>query len=831
MARYVCQNEERRAEVRKAVDDGRDVNGIDFLEVADDGVKGNPLRQLLLGVRLFRPATGLTTANVRIEGGARLPVGVKWAQPFPSVPAGAERSFLEAYFPPELRDDKLLVIRTDSSGDYSIYRLRLVKSPSDLTPPGKFDPRLVDVEFSFKVECPSDFDCKPAHLCSPAAAEEPEISYLAKDYASFRRLMLDRMSAIAPDWRERNPADLGVALVELLAYVGDQLSYFQDAVATEAYLGTARKRISVRRHARLVDYFLHEGANARAWVMFEVDSLAEGKTLPGPDREKGLPGTRLLTRWSAEGAVLPPKELEKAENAGAVVFETLAKVELHKSHNEIDFYTWSDRECCLPAGATAATLVRPAVDLQKNQLLLFEEMLGPKTGFPADADPRHRHVVRLTKVTTAEDTLPNPSQKVVEIEWDAADALPFSLCLSAVTDDEHGAKPIDGVSVARGNLVAADHGFTVAAEDLGLVPEEGAFRPVLKRGPLTHAAPLAANFATRPASLLSVYRPDEAVPAVRLKSGTEDWVPLRDLLGSDKFDQAFVAEVEEDGLAHLRFGDDENGRAPAAKAAFKATYRVGNGRAGNVGAEAICHVVLPQGVTDGILKVRNPLPAAGGVEPESLEEARQYAPQAFRRQERAVTEADYAEVAQRHPEVQRAAATFRWTGSWYTVFLTVDRRGGGAIDGAFEDELRRHMERFRMAGYDLEVDAPHFVPLDLALQVCAKPGYFHGQVRGALLERFSNRVLPDDRRGFFHPDEWTFGQPLYLSLIYAAASEVAGVESVTVDRFRRQRSGSDSKKEKDEGLLRFGRLEIALLDNDPSFQEKGLLEINVRGGK
>ena len=75
-----------------------------------------------------------------------------------------------------------------------------------------------------------------------------------------------------PDWRERNQADLGVTLVELLAYVGDQLSYFQDSVATEAYLGTARRRTSVRRHARLVDYFMHDGANARAWLVFETQA-------------------------------------------------------------------------------------------------------------------------------------------------------------------------------------------------------------------------------------------------------------------------------------------------------------------------------------------------------------------------------------------------------------------------------------------------------------------------------------------------------------------------------------------------------------------------------
>ena len=99
---------------------------------------------------------------------------------------------------------------------------------------------------------------------------QPEINYLAKDYASFRQLILDRLALVMPRWQETHVPDLGIALVELLAYVGDYLSYYQDAVATEAYLGTARQRISVRRHVRLVDYAMHEGCNARAWVTVEL---------------------------------------------------------------------------------------------------------------------------------------------------------------------------------------------------------------------------------------------------------------------------------------------------------------------------------------------------------------------------------------------------------------------------------------------------------------------------------------------------------------------------------------------------------------------------------
>ena len=89
-----------------------------------------------------------------------------------------------------------------------------------------------------------DFDCKQVITCPAEKFSYPEINYLAKDYASFRQLILDRLALLVPDWKERNPADIGMVLVELLAYVGDHLSYQQDAIATEAYLGTARRRIS-----------------------------------------------------------------------------------------------------------------------------------------------------------------------------------------------------------------------------------------------------------------------------------------------------------------------------------------------------------------------------------------------------------------------------------------------------------------------------------------------------------------------------------------------------------------------------------------------------------
>ena len=200
---------------------------------------------------------------------------------------------------------------------------------------------------------------------------------------------------------------------------------------------------------------------------------------------------------------------------------------------------------------------------------------------------------------------------------------------------------------------------------------------------------------------------NRAVPEIFLRTSIDPnvpaWHPKRDLLNSNPTALEFVVEIDTDSAAYLRFGDNLLGKRPESGTQFTATYRVGNGVAGNVGAESLAHIVT--GLT-AISLVRNPLSAQGGVEPETIEDVRQRAPAAFRTQERAVTEADYAEVTQRDKRVQRAAATFRWTGSWHTVFLTVDRLGGLLVDDPFKTSIRDFVERYRMAGYDLEVDAP-----------------------------------------------------------------------------------------------------------------------------
>ena len=846
-----CQQDDRRDAVRGATE----LNGLDYVEVSNDQLTltafflgklppelapSEPKPQTAATADAKAPASKVRQKKHGLEKYLRLQGGVRVKDiRIQNVTAVAD---------PDPEKDDQLVIRLDKYGDFSTYTLGLVGV-------SKIDPRYQQVDFNFKVNCPSDLDCAPVCQCAPEPLAEPEINYLAKDYASFRQLILDRLSLLVPDWTERHVPDLGIALVELLAYTGDYLSYFQDAVATEAYLETARQRISVRRHARLVDYKLHEGCNARAWVCIDTDS---DFTLDDPadvSLTTGFDAPQLAGKSILNWSDLRNVPGNSYEVFAAMPLEGETQLQFYAAHSEIHFYTWGEMECCLERGSTSATLVNESLKLKVGDVLIFEEVLGPVTGNPADADPARRHAVRLTRVTPGEDAL--YQQPIIEIEWAAEDALPFPFCVSAI-GEAPDCKYLENISVARGNVILVDHGRTTGPEDLGQVPTlrteavcecadhpgdvqtiAGLFRPSLSKTPLTFREALPADEPAKsqwtPAASLLTQDVRDALPQIlQLDSQpNEQWTAVYDLIERGPGDRKFVVEIDNDGIAHLRFGDGELGFQPPAGMTFNATYRIGNGASGNVGPEAISCLVLNKTTLSGVtITVRNPLPAQGGTDAEPMAEAKLFAPSAFRDPkeiQRAIIADDYALIAGRNPKIQNAAAALVWTGSWYEADVAVDPYNSETADTALLCEIGRDLRQFRRVGHDLRVLAARYVPLDLKLEVCALPGYLRAHVKAALLDVFSNRVLPGGQLGFFQPDNLTFGEGVFLSQIIATAQAVPGVECVTVTRFHRLFESPNDELEN--GVLPMRVNEIAQLDNDPNYPEHGQLEIQVKGGR
>ena len=122
--------------------------------------------------------------------------------------------------------------------------------------------------------------------------------------------------------------------------------------------------------------------------------------------------------------------------------------------------------------------------------------------------------------------------------------------------------------------------------------------------------------------------------------------------------------------------------------------------------------------------------------------------------------------------------------------------------------------------------------MDIALEVCVASGYFRGTVKAALIEGFSARDLPGGGRGFFHPDNFTFAQPVYLSTVVAAAMAVAGVAWVDVPgrtpKF--QRLGQPPAGELGAGLIPMDRLEVARCDSEATDPAAGRIGFIMTGG-
>lgn len=733
-------------------------------------------------------------------------------------------------------------------GDFSVYTLAI-----DADLPG-FDPILREIPFRFRVHCDTDLDCEVGPDLPPAPPPEPRLDYLARDFQSYRAMMLDRLAVTTPEMTERNAASLEMTLVEWMAFIGDELSYKLDKISTEYALETARLRRSAARHARLVGYSVHNGASAR--VLAHVETPAASVSLAAGDLAFAT------TTAVLAAAVVPADRLPLAHAQGALIFEPAHDMVLRSAHNAIGLHHWGDPDSVLVEGATEAWLRDPNQDLQlaAGDLLILVELRDPATGRALDADPYHRHAVRLIAdpETTADplELVAGSPLRVHRVRWHAEDALPFTLSVGLRL-------PGDELAHALGNIVVADHGFTLPLpEDLGTAPvrtdpeevpdptnpgpprplaeleRQRPFAPALLRKDLTFTAgPFITGDPATPAARIVAFDPGRTRAALWLTSSLEPdrWRARRDLLDDGPEDLVFVPEVVEDGTTMLRFGRSHgdtpstHGKTPIAGDVFQAHYRTGIGTIGNIGADALAHVGASPLALSNVSGVSNPLPAAGGARRETIAEARRRAPVSFLARKRAVTLADYEDLLAAHPDVQRAHARKRWLGGGSAIFLSVDRTGSMEVDDAFKSLLLDYLEPFRMMGHDLTVGAPIYVPLSVGFHACVDADHFADDVADALEEAFSTGFRKDGERAFFHPDNVSFSDRIFLSHIYRAAMAVPGVRDIVVTEFRR--AASSGTQALDEGVLTFGPREIPVLANDPNHPDQGRLTIEAEGGR
>lgn len=748
-------------------------------------------------LRIYSPAGGETTPTVAVNS-------VAWA-----VVDGRD----------------VLRVTTATPGDFSLYRLFIADA--------RIDPYFNDTVFSFKANCPSELDCDPpAAECPPEPPVDFPVDYLARDFWSFRRALLDFAAARYPDWKDRLEADIGVMLVELFSALGDELAYYQDRVGREAHLETASQRRTLRRHARLVDYHVHDGLGASAWLDFTVDATFGAGNVPAGARVSDADGRLVF-------------------EAGRGLRDEGTPFNVAAARNEFAPHLWDEDDVCLPVGATSLH-----VEGHQAANLPFDDFTNPaRPGkwvllrtTPADPSVRARAwAVRLVEILDTFDPVFN--QNITRLAWEPAQATPFELDLTALA--------------VRGNLVPATAGATSRSEfHVGeRLSEDDPPEAVERDGANDTVAYLFSLPGSEAAGLVWLGpRADAAVPEVRLfevtKVGNDfvrgaEWEWRRSLMGVNSSlpaDTHFTlddgtwrrvvvyrrigAEVVHEDYASgdgstVRFGDGEFGLVPAARQMFQAVYRLGPGRGGNVPAGSLKS--FDAATLPFVEAVTNPLPATGGRDAETPAEVRQLAPEAFRAVTfRAVRPEDYAEAVERLPWVQRAGAALRWTGSWPTLFATPDPLGATVVSPAQRGELYRQLDRFRQAGREAHGTDPRYANLDLEIRVCVAPDAYRGEVKERVLEALFGRGGVRPRPGFFSPDNFTFGTPLERSVLEARIQAVEGVRAVEGMRIRRR--GRFGWRVFRALAYRPGANEVIRVENDALLPERGSVRLVMEGG-
>jgi hypothetical protein len=775
-------------------------NGIDFVEIASPD-------QATLVVHFLNqvPLQGTLTGSdpVTIAGGE-------------SVPAVPVRPVTAADWAVDDDGRPLLTLTTGFAGDFSAYLLAIA-SPA-------LDPFYAAVRFTFKAGCPSTLDCARPAAAGSAPGGGPVIDYLAKDFTSFRRALLDYSASAYPDWVERDEPDLGMMLVELLSAVGDDLSYLQDRVASEATLETATQMRSLIRHARLVDYEPRPATSARVLLQVDVSvaSLPAGGLVLAPQPDGTVLGFELGDGLLAADASAPSTVQPRADPRWNRLDHTASP-----PVPRITPYLWDDSQRVLPAGSVQTWARGHGFGFEPGTAILID------TTAPSPVDPPAREVVHLTGAHEETDTLYNVP--VTRLTWDPAEAL----------SEDHDLTR----TVMAGNLIAASEGRryvetfdTDAGSPLAAVTRTGpdgseVCLHTLTRGRL---AWLDHGGATTPEVTVVQLSQDPLDPA-------RPWRWRRRLLDADLFEEAFTVdpvrftnlradgpagppwwEYDGDDADSLRFGDGTFGERPPDGATFQVTYRVTAGAAGNVAADTVVGVDQP--LAGIVLAVTNPFPATGGTDAEPADRIRARAPYAFRaRQFRAVRAEDYTAAAEELDWVLDAGTTIRWTGSWLTVFTTAQPAGTEGITVDEHLALAELLGRRRLAGYEVYSPSPRYAALDLVVAVCAEPRALRGEVAAAVLAELGAGRRADGRPAFFAPGQFRFGAPLERSQLEAAVQRADGVDGVTTVRYRRRGHAADYAPMPE--TVTVGRDEIIRADSDPSFPDRGSVRVTVEGGK
>ncbi len=647
------------------------------------------------------------------------------------------------------------------------------------------------------------------HRLDPGAAAATYLAY-ALDDAARVTVPAGAQSQSVPDGEDETPQKFETAEALEAAAARNRLTVYpppqpqQPPVTAGRSASTLAEGSPVPAEGDRVIAFTHGGSVAEVRAVEEVTTRAQRPVLAwaqpwGHDAERAFVAGR---RLRLAGHAAPIRHVVSEPHGGGSQFLDWSAEETDFAHDgaELELAGTVDD---LEAGARLLVDSGGEVRLARVTAVVSDTVtVGPESG-PAtvatldtavSGDRRRTVVYELgPELALADWRLPDgPIPAGSELGLIAADAdaldegrlllvdddagAPLLARVSAVAAEGHSGGALATVTLANpvgvgapidrdldagsahvlGNVVAASHGETVAAETLGDGDASAARQAFeLAKQPVTHLADPGA-----PGGLDS---------SVEIRVDGVRWQRRERLYGAGPRDRVYATEVDDEQTMTVRFGDGRVGaRLPTGRDNIGATYRVGLGTAGAVDAGQITTALdRPRGVD----AVTNPLPATGGVDPERVDDARARAPAGVRTFDRAVSLADFADLAREYPGVAKALAVWVWDGEERVVHLTLGGQDGHTLGTALGD-VRAFLDGRRDTTRGLRLD--EFRPAPVAVEVTVEVADDHPRDDVAV----AVRDALDDLLAY---PRQRFGQDVHRSEVYATAHDVNGVVAAYVE--------------------------------------------------
>jgi hypothetical protein len=658
-----------------------------------------------------------------------------------------------------------------------------------------------------------------------------------RSYEQLRNELIQRIPVYAPEWTDHNASDPGITLLELFSYLGENLLYRFNQIPETTYLEYLNLLQIPLRPAQPAHALLSLTTEISTGVAVPMGTVAQAGDIKyaTQDEVRVLPLSCIAVAKAAQEAPDDSSESDEAiffqqayQSIGLASAEDTAPYQSELLSEDgsgapvnfdeaVDGVLWL---AVLAKDSDAVAGVREQLASHNDAPLLMNIGFVPEISLdPGVQDITSPAFEQLFRCPGADSSLPgravewqistaeldgdgNPVYRPLRIEGDTTIGLqregivrlrmprdvdecgPFTLDIPDMAgtddfppllDDELEARVLFWIRVFR--------------------PDQGRFGKVLYVGANCTAVEqtlkarlefLGTGSGQANQSYPLVNRnviPDSMVLEVEEADGWQQWTEVSDFFASGESERHYVLDAE---AGEVRFGNGLRGYVPQIGQRIRVRrYRYGGGISGNVAAKAIIKLKDVNGV-----KVSNPLPAYGGADSETIEEALERIPSELRRRDRAVTRDDFQELALQAPgaNIGRAECLPR-----FHPQLPEGTEAAGVVsviiwpseDAAHPDAPlpnRQQIQRVcqcldarRLVTTELYVLAPRYHRIALAVGVKVKPGYGIDAVRHwveLILRQYLAPLPPYGPAG----DGWPLGRAVHGPELEAAALQVEGVE-------------------------------------------------------